>query len=47
MGLHPAILNKKFLREINVEDVPSNFTTFYKQNRENEKEKELKINLLS
>ena len=31
------------LKTINEDQVPSNFTTFYKQNRENEKEKELRI----
>ena len=33
----------KILKTINEDQVPSNFTTFYKQNRENEKEKELRI----
>ncbi len=33
----------KVLKTINEDQVPSNFTTFYKQNVENEKEKELKI----
>jgi len=33
----------KILKTINEDQVPSNFTTFYKQNREDEKEKELRI----
>ena len=33
----------KILKTINEDQVPSNFTAFYKQNRENEKEKELRI----
>ena len=33
----------KILKTINEDQVPSNFTTFYNQNRENEKEKELRI----
>jgi len=34
---------QKILKTINEDQVPSNFTTFYKQNRENEKAKELRI----
>ena len=33
----------KILKTINQDEIPSNFTKFYEQNRESEKEKELKI----
>ncbi len=35
----------KILKTINEDQIPSNFTTFYKQNKENEKEKELRIKI--